>query len=62
MKNLVDWKTLSEKPEDYCELCHDTGYYGDGGPGRNNREYMYCDCNPIARDQRQYKRRTHEKD
>jgi hypothetical protein len=28
-----------------CELCNDTGYYGDNGPGiRGNREYMPCEC------------------
>ena len=30
------------KPQ--CEYCHDTGYYGDLGPGiRGNREWMPCD-------------------
>jgi hypothetical protein len=27
-----------------CEHCHDTGWYGDNGPGiRGNNEYMACD-------------------
>lgn len=28
-----------------CELCNDTGWYGDNGPGiRGNREYIPCEC------------------
>jgi len=28
-----------------CELCHDTGWYGDKGPGRSgNSEYVLCEC------------------
>lgn len=28
-----------------CELCRDTGWYGDNGPGiRGNTEYVPCDC------------------
>ena len=28
-----------------CEQCHDTGWYGDNGPGMaGNREYMPCEC------------------
>jgi hypothetical protein len=28
-----------------CEICNDTGWYGDKGPGRiGNKEYMQCDC------------------
>lgn len=28
-----------------CEMCHDTGYYGDMGPGiKGNREYIPCEC------------------
>ena len=28
-----------------CEECHDTGYFGDMGPGRaGNNEYVPCDC------------------
>jgi len=28
-----------------CELCNDTGYYGDNGPGiKGNREYIRCEC------------------
>ena len=31
-----------------CELCHDTGYYGDNGPGTmNNNEYVKCTCEPT---------------
>lgn len=27
-----------------CEVCQDTGYYGDNGPGiRGNNEYQLCD-------------------
>lgn len=29
-----------------CEECHDTGYFGDMGPGvRGNNEWTECDCN-----------------
>ena len=59
MKKLVDWKSKSEDPEKYCDLCHDTGYYGDNGPGRNgNKEYVLCECDSTARDRRQHKRRN----
>ena len=28
-----------------CELCHDTGWYGDSGPGiKGNSEYQRCEC------------------
>lgn len=28
-----------------CDECHDTGYFGDMGPGRaGNNEYVPCDC------------------
>ncbi|MCK4821193.1 hypothetical protein KA005_35840 [bacterium] len=28
-----------------CEECHDTGWYGDNGPGiKGNREYQRCEC------------------
>uniref|UniRef100_A0A6H1ZG17 Uncharacterized protein n=1 Tax=viral metagenome TaxID=1070528 RepID=A0A6H1ZG17_9ZZZZ len=28
-----------------CELCNDTGWYGDNGPGtRGNREFVLCEC------------------
>jgi len=28
-----------------CEVCHDTGWYGDNGPGiKGNREYQRCEC------------------
>jgi len=28
-----------------CEKCHDSGFYGDNGPGRKgNTEYTRCDC------------------
>jgi len=28
-----------------CELCNDTGYYGDNGPGiKGNVEYAICEC------------------
>lgn len=28
-----------------CDDCHDTGWYGDNGPGiRGNREYAPCEC------------------
>ena len=28
-----------------CEKCHDSGFYGDNGPGRKgNIEYTRCDC------------------
>lgn len=35
-----------------CDLCHDTGWYGDNGPGiKGNRESYPCECrskgNPI---------------
>jgi hypothetical protein len=31
-----------------CEYCHDTGYYGDHGPGiEGNNEYHECDMCTI---------------
>ena len=28
-----------------CEKCHDSGFYGDNGPGRKgNTEYTRCEC------------------
>lgn len=28
-----------------CELCNDTGYYGDNGPGiKGNNEWNHCEC------------------
>lgn len=28
-----------------CEVCYDTGWYGDNGPGiKGNREYQRCEC------------------
>jgi len=28
-----------------CEICKDTGWYGDNGPGRRgNKEYIACEC------------------
>lgn len=33
-----------------CELCHDTGWYGDNGPGiKGNREYIRCECKAILK-------------
>jgi hypothetical protein len=33
-----------------CELCNDTGFYGDNGPGqKGNREYVQCDCTKPER-------------
>ena len=32
-----------------CELCQDTGWYGDNGPGiKGNREYVRCECVTIG--------------
>ena len=31
-----------------CEWCHDTGWYGDNGPGiEGNTEYLPCDCGAV---------------
>lgn len=28
-----------------CDLCKDTGWYGDNGPGiKGNDEYQKCEC------------------
>ena len=33
-----------------CESCHDTGWYGDNGPGiKGNREYIRCECKAISK-------------
>lgn len=33
-----------------CEECHDTGYFGDYGPGiRGNNEWTPCDCRRQAK-------------
>jgi hypothetical protein len=33
------------EPTGRCETCHDTGWYGDDGPGLwGNREVVRCDC------------------
>ncbi len=32
-----------------CDTCHDTGFYGDNGPGtKNNREWCVCDACPES--------------
>jgi len=34
-----------------CELCKNTGWYGDNGPGiKGNREYLPCECRSVQRD------------
>jgi len=34
-----------------CELCKNTGWYGDNGPGiKGNREYIPCECRSIWRE------------
>ena len=34
-----------------CDVCMDTGYYGDNGPGRKgNREFSPCDCKSGRKD------------
>ncbi len=48
----------SENPAEFCELCHDTGYYGDNQPGiKGNREYHPCECNTMYRCRRVLARR-----
>ena len=39
------------KPKLKCEVCRDTGWYGDNGPGiKGNTEYHRCDqCNTKAK-------------
>ena len=40
-------------PDHRCPTCHDTGFYGDHGPGwRDNYEVMECECDPVARAKR----------
>ena len=57
-RRYVSFRTMSEDPNDFCEDCHDTGYAGDNGPGiRENREYVPCECNFIARNKRKIARR-----
>ena len=42
-----------------CEICHDTGWYGNNGPGRRgNREFTPCDCDPQLRAYRVLKRKS----
>ena len=37
--------TMAPAFDKKCELCQDTGWYGDNGPGiRGNREYQPCEC------------------
>ena len=47
----VPGETLGERRTRYkCEVCRDTGWYGDNGPGlRGNREYHPCDQCPDLR-------------
>lgn len=34
-----------EEKKKVCEMCNDTGYYGDNGPGKDgNMEYVECEC------------------
>lgn len=51
-------QTARISDDERCEICHDTGYYGDNGPGiRGNSEYCPCDqCDPQARAIRVLKR------
>jgi len=33
-----------------CEMCHDTGYYGDFGVGiKGNNEYIPCECRQASK-------------
>jgi hypothetical protein len=42
--NPKKWDDMVNKTY-HCNLCHDTGYYGDTGPGRRNSdEIVMCDC------------------
>jgi hypothetical protein len=58
LNRYIPLPAKSDNPNDYCELCHDTGYYGDNGPGgaRHNREYQSCECDPSARSRRRMQR------
>jgi len=57
-KNYILPSTISENPNNYCENCHDTGWYGDLGPGiKGNREYAPCECSGKHRARRIIKRR-----
>jgi hypothetical protein len=33
-----------------CEMCNNTGWYGDNGPGiAGNREYNRCECGQVGK-------------
>jgi len=48
---------MNEKSHQKCEICEDTGFYGDNGAGvQGNREYVACDyCTPVER----FRRKLH---
>ena len=47
----IPGETLGARRKRYkCEVCHDTGWYGDNGPGlRGNQESQPCDQCPDVR-------------
>jgi hypothetical protein len=46
-----------------CEQCHDTGWYGDNGPGiKGNREYQPCECQGTTKDVRMENDNTAKKE
>lgn len=41
----IDKNRRREIMKPMCELCLNTGFYGDSGPGiQGNREYQECEC------------------
>ena len=52
-KLRVDYESVlifRNKHNQKCELCNDTGWYGDNGPGiRGNREYIPCECKKLPK-------------
>jgi hypothetical protein len=58
-RRYIPLPAKSENRNDYCDLCRDTGFYGDNGAGmRGNREYQPCECDAASRSRRAIARRT----
>ena len=42
------WKELERRERMVCEICNDTGYYGENGPGIDvNDCYIQCECKKM---------------
>jgi len=61
VRRYIEVNSTSIAPDDYCEQCHDTGWYGDNGPGiKGNWEYNPCECDSTFRNKRRLARFARE--